>query len=150
MTDKDGEKMKDLLLGCVKEVTRNSGAKALFGSYRGFSMHIVRHTHPLGGKDGFRIVVSSSAGSREFMPDNLVYTFDDRLSLSGLFQRMDNFLGKGLEEGMEKFREKCRQENAELETVREALGREFGSVKNFSHFLKMQKARQSVKVFVLT
>ena len=25
-----------------------------------------------------------------------------------------------------------------------------GSVKNFSHFLKMQKARQSVKVFVLT
>lgn len=125
LTDKDGEKMKDLLLGCVKEVTRNSGAKALFGSYRGFSMHIVRHTHPLGGKDGFRIVVSSSAGSREFMPDNLVYTFDDRLSLSGLFQRMDNFLGKGLEEGMEKFREKCRQENAELETVREALGREF-------------------------
>ena len=50
--------MKDLLLGCVKEVTRNVGAKALFGSYRGFAMHIVCYTQPFGGKDGFRIVVS--------------------------------------------------------------------------------------------
>ena len=30
------------------------------------------------------------------------------------------------------------------------LAKAVGSVKNFSHFLKMQKARQSVKVFVLT
>ena len=124
LTDKDGEKMKDLLLGCVKEVTRNVGAKALFGTYRGFAMHVVRHTQSFGGKDGFRITVSGP-GEREFRPDNLVYTFDDKLSLSGLFQRMDNFLGKGLEEGMEKFREKCRQEKAELATVQDALGREF-------------------------
>ena len=124
LTDRDGEKMKDLLLGCVKEVTRNIGAKALFGSYRGFAMHVVRHTQASGGKDGFRITVSGP-GEREFRPDNLVYTFDDKLSLSGLFQRMDNFLGKGLEEGMEKFREKCRQEKAELATVQDALGREF-------------------------
>lgn len=40
--------MKDLLLG--KEVTRNVGAKALFGFYRGFAMHIVRYTQPFGGK----------------------------------------------------------------------------------------------------
>ena len=31
LTDKDGEKMKDLVLGCVKEVTRNSGANAPSG-----------------------------------------------------------------------------------------------------------------------
>ena len=124
LTDRDGEKMKDLLLGCVKEVTRNIGAKALFGTYRGFAMHVVRHTQAFGGKDGFRITVSGP-GEREFRPDNLVYTFDDKLSLSGLFQRMDNFLGKGLEEGMEKFREKCRQEKAELATVQDALGKEF-------------------------
>lgn len=124
LTDKDGDKMKDLLLGCVKEVTRNVGAKALFGSYRGFAMHIVRYTQPFGGKDGFRIVVSGP-GEQEFRPDNLVYTFDDKLSLSGLFLRMDNFLGKGLDESMEKFREKCRQEKAELATVQDALGKEF-------------------------
>lgn len=124
LTDKDGDKMKDLLLGCVKGVTRNVGAKALFGSYRGFAMHIVRYTQPFGGKDGFRIVVSGP-GEQEFRPDNLIYTFDDKLSLSGLFLRMDNFLGKGLDESMEKFREKCRQEKAELATVQDALGKEF-------------------------
>ena len=124
LTDKDGDKMKDLLLGCVKEVTRNVGAKALFGFYRGFAMHIVRHAQPFGGKDGFRIVVSGP-GEQEFRPDNLIYTFDDKLSLSGLFLRMDNFLGKGLDESMEKFREKCRQEKAELATVQDALGKEF-------------------------
>ena len=124
LTDKDGDKMKDLLLGCVKEVTRNVGARPLFGSYRGFAMHIVRYTQPFGGKDGFRSVVSGP-GEQEFRPDNLIYMFDDKLSLSGLFLRMDNFLGKGLDESMEKFREKCRQEKAELATVQEALGKEF-------------------------
>lgn len=124
LTDKDGDKMKDLLLGCVKEVTRNVGAKALFGSYRGFAIHIVRYTQPFGGKDGFRIVVSGP-GEQEFRPDNLIYMFDDKLSLSGLFLRMDNFLDKGLDESMEKFREKCRQEKAELATVQDALGKEF-------------------------
>ena len=38
---------------------------------------------------------------------------------------MDNFLAKGFDEAMEKFRETCRHEKAELETTREALGREF-------------------------
>lgn len=80
--------------------------------------------NPLGGKDGFRIVVSGP-GKQEFRPDNLIYTFDDKLSLSGLFLRMDNFLGKGLDESMEKFGEKCRQEKAELATVQDALGKEF-------------------------
>lgn len=37
LTDRDGEKIKDILLGCVKEITRNAGARVLFGSYRGFA-----------------------------------------------------------------------------------------------------------------
>lgn len=124
LTDRDGEKIKDILLGCVKEITRNAGARVLFGSYRGFAMHLERYAQSFGGKEGFRIVVTGTDG-QEFKPDNLVYLFDDKLSLSGLFQRMDNFLAKGFEEAMEKFRETCRHEKAELETTREALGREF-------------------------
>lgn len=73
---------------------------------------------------GFRIVVSGP-GKQEFRPNNLIYTFDDKLSLSGLFLRMDSFLGKGLDESMAKFREKCRQEKAELATVQDALGKDF-------------------------
>ena len=124
LTDRDGEKIKDILLGCVKEITRNAGARVLFGSYRGFAMNLERYAQSFGGKEGFRIVVTGTDG-QEFKPDNLVYLFDDKLSLSGLLQRMDNFLAKGFDEAMEKFRETCRHEKAELETTREALGREF-------------------------
>ena len=60
LTDRDGEKIKDILLGCVKEITRNAGARVLFGSYRGFAMHLERYAQSFGGKEGFRIVVTGT------------------------------------------------------------------------------------------
>ena len=121
--DKDGEKMRDILVGGIKEVTRNSSAKVLFGTYRGFKMTIAR-SMGLASQDGFRILLQG-AGDRQFQPDNLRYSFDDKLSLSGLFQRVDNFLGKGLDEAVARQRENARQEIAEMETVKAALGKEF-------------------------
>ena len=104
-------------------MTRNSSAKVSFGSYRGFDVHIVRSSL-LYGSDGFRLTMRGE-GEQEFLPDNLRYSFDDQFSLSGLFQRMDNFLAKGLDESIERQRENARQESAELETVKAALGKEF-------------------------
>ena len=121
--DKDGEKMRDILVGGIKEVTKNSGAKVLFGKYRGFDLIIARSSGALGG-DGFRLILQG-AGEQQFQPDNLRYSFDDKLSLSGLFQRVDNFLGKGLDESIERQRATARQEIAEMETVKAALGKEF-------------------------
>lgn len=121
--DKDGEKMRDILVGGIKEVTRNSSAKVLFGTYRGFKMTIAR-SMGLASQDGFRILLQG-AGDRQFQPDNLRYSFDDKLSLSGLFQRMDNFLGKGLDDAVARQHENARQEIAEMETVKAALGKEF-------------------------
>lgn len=121
--DKDSEKMRDILVGGIKEVTRNSSAKVLFGTYRGFKMTIVR-SMGLASQDGFRILLQG-AGDQQFQPDNLRYSFDDKLSLSGLFQRVDNFLGKGLDEAVARQRENVRQEIAEMETVKAALGKEF-------------------------
>ena len=123
LRDKDGDKMRDLLVGGIKEVTRNSGAKVLFGTYRGFKMTIVR-SMGFASQDGFRILLQG-AGDQQFQPDNLRYSFDDKLSLSGLFQRVDNFLGKGLDEAINRQRENARQEIAEMETVKAALGKEF-------------------------
>lgn len=123
LTEKDSEKIKNRLLDGVKEVTRNSSAKVSFGSYRGFDVHIVRSSL-LYGSDGFRLTMRGE-GEQEFLPDNLRYSFDDQFSLSGLFQRMDNFLAKGLDESIERQRENARQESAELETVKAALGKEF-------------------------
>ncbi len=122
--DKDGEKMRDILVGGIKEVTRNSSAKVLFGTYRGFKMTIARSMGLVGSQDGFRILLQG-AGDQQFQPDNLRYSFDDKLSLSGLFQRVDNFLGKGLDESIERQRATARQEIAEMETVKTALGKEF-------------------------
>ena len=121
---KDGEKIKDRLLDGVKEVTRDSSAKVPFGSYRGFEVYVERAAMRLSGKDGFQLSLLG-AGEREFRPDNLFYDFEEKFSLAGLFQRIDNFLAKGLDEAVEAQRENARQERAELETVNAALGKEF-------------------------
>ena len=55
----------------------------------------------------------------------MIYTFEEKFSLSGLFQRLDNFLAKGLDEMVEAQRENARRDTAELDTVRTALGKEF-------------------------
>ncbi|WP_291447685.1 SNF2-related protein [Desulfovibrio sp.] len=121
---KDGEKIKDRLLDGVKEVTRDSSAKVLFGSYRGFEVYVERAAKRLSGKDGFQLALRG-AEKQEFRPGNLFYDFDEKFSLAGLFQRIDNFLAKGLDEAVEAQRENARQESAELETVNAALGKEF-------------------------
>lgn len=123
-TAKDSEKIKDRLLEGVKEVTRDSSAKFPFGSYRGFEVSVERAATRMSGKDGFQLSLRG-AGEREFRPGNLFYDFEEKFSLAGLFQRMDNFLAKGLDDAVETQRENARQEKAELETVRTALGKEF-------------------------
>ena len=123
-TAKDSEKIKDRLLEGVKEVTRDSSAKFPFGSYRGFEVSVERAAIRMSGKDGFQLSLRG-AGEREFRPGNLFYDFEEKFSLAGLFQRMDNFLAKGLDEAVETHRKNARQERAELETVNAALGKEF-------------------------
>ncbi len=122
-TARDSDKIRDRLLDGIKEVTRDSSAKFLFGSYRGFEVFVER-SRRAGGKDGFQLSLLG-AEEREFRPGNLFYDFEENLSLSGLFQRIDNFLAKGLDESITTQRENARQEKAELETVKSALGQEF-------------------------
>ena len=124
LTAKDSEKIKDRLLEGVKEVTRDSSAKFPFGSYRGFEISVERAATRMSGKDGFQLSLRGT-GERKFRPGNLFYDFEEKFSLAGLFQRMDNFLARGLDEAVETQRENARQEKAELETVKAALGKEF-------------------------
>ena len=124
LMDREGEEIRDRLRSCIREIFRNSGVKVLFGSYRGIDVHVERSVKRLSGKEGFQLVLCG-AGEREFRPNNLYYDFDEKFSLSGMFQRIDNFLAKGLDEALEVQRERTRQERAELESVRTALGREF-------------------------
>lgn len=110
-TARDSDKIRDRLLDGIKEVTRDSSAKFLFGSYRGFEVFVER-SRRAGAKDGFQLSLLG-AEEREFRPGNLFYDFEENLSLSGLFQRIDNFLAKGLDESITTQRENARQEKAE-------------------------------------
>ena len=123
-TARESDKIRDRLLDGIKEVTRDSSTKFLFGSYRGFEVSVERAATRMSGKDGFQLSLRG-AGEREFRPGNLFYDFEEKFSLAGLFQRMDNFLARGLDEAVETQRENARQEKAELETVKAALGKEF-------------------------
>ena len=76
------------------------------------------------GGDGFRLTLKGT-GEQNFQPENLVYGFDEKFSLSGMFQRLDNFLEKGLEQAFQTYQTSVRQEMAEMDTVKAALGQEF-------------------------
>ncbi len=123
LTDKHSEEIKNHLLSGIKETSRDSCAKVAFDNYRSFDELITRHS-AMGSGDGFCFIMKG-AGNREFQPGNLIYSFEDKLSLSGLFQRMDNFLNTGLEKYIENQRQDAKLEQEELETVNLALGKEF-------------------------
>lgn len=121
--EKNSEQIQNILRDGVKDITRESKAKPTLGTYRGFEVAMLRTSQAPGG-DGFRLALKGK-GDQEFQPENLVYGFDEKFSLSGLFQRLDNFLEKGLEQAFQTYQTSVRQEMAELDTVKAALGQEF-------------------------
>jgi len=123
LTEKNSEQIQNILRDGVKEVTRESKKMPSLGKYRGFDVFMLRTSQAPGG-DGFRLVLKG-LGDQEYRPDNLVYGFDEKFSLSGMFQRLDNFLEKGLEQAFQTYQTNVRQEMAEMDTVKAALGQEF-------------------------
>lgn len=123
LTEKHSEQIQNILREGVKEITRESRAKPTLGKYRGFEVSMLRSSQAPGG-DGFRLALKGM-GEQEFQPDNLIYGFEEKFSLSGMFQRLDNFLEKGLEQAFQTYQTNVRQEMAELDTVKAALGHEF-------------------------
>jgi hypothetical protein len=118
---KDEKAIKTVFLDGVKSAQK--GEKGLVGSYRGFEVYALRH-FPATDTEGFRFALKG-AGNQEFRPDNLTYSYDDTLSMSGWFQRLDNFLDKGLEQGFMNIKANIEREIAEMATVQAALGQDF-------------------------
>jgi len=123
LTEKHSEHIQNILRDGVKDITRESRAKPILGKYRGFEVAMLRTSQAPGG-DGFRLALKGM-GEQEFQPENLMYGFDEKFSLSGMFQRLDNFLEKGIEQTFQTYQTNVRQEMAELDTVKAALGHEF-------------------------
>jgi len=104
---KDEKAIKTAFLDGVKSAQKGE-ERALVGSYRGFEVYALRHWRFTGmaNVEGFRFALKG-VGNQEFRPDNLTYAYDDTLSMSGWFQRLDNFLDKGLEQGLRVLHKEC-------------------------------------------
>ena len=119
--EKDDKAIQDTFITAAKETKKEN--RVPIGSYRGFEIYALRYLRVLDG-EGYRFALKGG-GDKEFQPDNLIYSFEDKVSLSGWFQRMDNFLDKGLEQSFQTHKSNVEQEIAELATVKSALGQEF-------------------------
>jgi len=122
---KDEKAIKTAFLDGVKSAQKGE-ERALVGSYRGFEVYALRHWRFTGmaNVEGFRFALKG-VGNQEFRPDNLTYSYDDTLSMSGWFQRLDNFLDKGLELDFMNTKANIKREIAEMATVQAALGQNF-------------------------
>lgn len=113
--EKDNEYIKKAIIDGVKAVTREPRKSSLLGTYRGFEVYVQRTALTPSG-DGFRFALKG-AGEQEVQPNNLIYEFDEKISLSGFFQRTDNFLEKGLDEAFQNLRDSLKREIAEIGTA---------------------------------
>lgn len=101
--------------------TAKGEKRPVVGTYRGFEISALKSTW---GSEGFRFAVKGS-GDQEYLPDNMFYGFDESMSLSGWFQRLDNFLESGFEKIFANQKYIAEQDMVELATVQSALGQDF-------------------------
>ncbi len=123
LTEKHSEEIKDLLRTGVNEIMRDMRKNPTIGNYRGFAISL-RRAVASNTTEGFRLVLKGT-GPQEYQPDNCIYSYDEKFSLSGMFQRLDNFLANGLDDAFKRFKFTIQNELKELETVQSALGQDF-------------------------
>lgn len=92
----------------------------LIGTYRGFNIEVLKQR-----ADGKEFLFALKGGGTIRYPGNLHYIFGESFSLSGFFQRVDNFLDKGLEQIWEDAQILARQELTERATVEARAGEAF-------------------------
>lgn len=91
----------------------------------------------------------------KYAPQNLSYAYDDKISLTGIFQRMNNFLKKGFEDDFLKDKGQYERDQAEIPHVEIELAKEFEKNdelmlvrENHSAVLKELKRMQEDKEYV--
>jgi hypothetical protein len=117
--------MESVLSGMQRAIegrAKHLGDKAQvvhIGEYRGFKVTVTA--------DDARHVQFALKGSRLYVPGNLIYSRDDKFSVTGFIQRMDNTLS-GIESDIAYTVENNENERAELEKVRYELTKPFGQL----------------------
>jgi len=135
-----GEKDRESLLGDVMYAMkkaiegrgigfRDKPAEIVVGRYRGFEIEVYAL------RDEIQFTLT---GSDSYEPENLRYRAEDKFSINGFIQRIDNFMSN-----FEKWRQ-------EAETAREKERREYANAatelgKPFPHQQRMEALRQDVR-----
>lgn len=118
--EKDGTKIMQAFQSAISNIQK-SGRQLEIGTYRGFKLFSFQR---FSEENHFRISITGTNG-QEFAPDNLCYHWDDKFSLGGCFQRLDNFLDKGLESRFQDAEIVFKREKTELERAQANLGQDF-------------------------
>ncbi len=114
--------LQNLFVSCANQAINSRNKKIDFGNYRGFDV-TVRYC-PTIAKEGYRFFLENEQGI-EFSSSNLSYAHDDKISISGFFQRVDNFLEKEFDIRLTQARNIHAREKAELPSAEQALNKPF-------------------------
>ena len=120
------------------------------GTYRGFEIEVLKQR----SDDKVFLFTLKGAGAVHY-PSNLRYVFGEPFSLSGFFQRVDNFLDKRLDQIWEEAQTLAQQEFAERATVEAQTGEGFPQTdelelvrQNHDAVLRELKRMQDDKAYV--
>ncbi len=107
--------------------------KIAVGEYRGFkvNVHCVRNE-----------IMFSLKGEHEYQPNNLAYKKDDKFSVSGFLQRLDNYVDS-FERQISDVHAKLARDQAELEKAKEQLSRPF---KDMSKLERLRKDNSEILI----
>ena len=116
---KDFPELQNIFINSRKELLRDSKANPVFGRYRGFNISMKS-----AGADYYKLVLETTSG-KDYQSKNLIYEYTEKVSLAGLFQRLDNFLGKEFDERYQNDSNVYETEKKEIFNVQKALKVEF-------------------------
>ncbi len=123
LTGDNSEELKAMFINGAKLVTKNRTETYDFGNYRGFDVKI-KYANK-NNEDGFKFSLVNPNSQKEYSSENLLYNYGDKVSLTGLFTRLDNFLEKEFDNRFNKDKELYERELVERPNLEKALSQPF-------------------------
>lgn len=118
----DKRELQKLFAGSLTQLPKETLGKQLpIATYRGFEFGVVQHR---ADSKNFQFYLKG-ANDATLFPGNMKYEFGEKISISGFFQRMDNFLDKTLAQIFEDEKAQYQREKSEISSVKEQLSQEF-------------------------
>ncbi len=152
LTADNSKELQSLFVSCANQAINSRNKKIDFGKYRGFD--VTTRYSTTNGKDGYRFFLQNEQGT-EFTSSTLGYAHDDKISISGFFQRLDNFLEKEFDNRLTQATNLHAREKAELPSAEQALDKPFAQAddlklvrENHSAVMKELKLTQEINGYV--